>query len=414
MKKQFFLAISLGIIYSTIAQQPKKPAATKKPVTITKTSKPKAITPVKKVEQELILNSKIKTPSGLQVTLKEKGKGKRAEAGQTVKVHYTGTLLDGKKFDSSRDRGEPFEFSLGAGQVIKGWDEGIAMLHIGDRAVLEIPAALGYGNQDMGSIPPNSTLLFDVELVDIVMPFDLTRSDIQTTASGLKYYYLNKGNGRKPETGNRVTVHYTGYLTNGKKFDSSRDRNQPFVFKTGENRVIKAWEEGISMLGAGDHAIFICPPNIAYGERAMGPIPANSTLVFDVELLDVTEAAKPQPFDIAGKEVITTQSGLKYIICTKGNGTKVETGKTATFHYTGYLPDGKIFDSSLDRESPIKMPCGAKGGIKGLDEVLALMQAGDKFHVIIPPSLAYGKEGFAGMIGPDATLTFDVEMLKVE
>lgn len=91
------------------------------------------------------------------------------KAGETVLVHYTGTLTSGVKFDSSRDRGEPFPFALGAGRVIKGWDEGIAKLHVGDQAILVIPASLGYGKRGAGNgeIPPDATLIFIVELVDI-------------------------------------------------------------------------------------------------------------------------------------------------------------------------------------------------------------------------------------------------------
>ena len=84
-----------------------------------------------------------------------------------MKVHYTGTLLNGTKFDSSRDRKEPFEFTLGKGQVIKGWDEGIAKMKVGGKATLVIPSSLGYAERDMGTIPPYSTLVFDVELLDV-------------------------------------------------------------------------------------------------------------------------------------------------------------------------------------------------------------------------------------------------------
>jgi peptidylprolyl isomerase len=94
------------------------------------------------------------------------GDGPAAEAGQTVTVHYTGFLLNGKKFDSSRDRDEPFQFQLGVGQVIKGWDEGVAGMKPGGKRKLIIPAALGYGARGAGGvIPPNAELVFDVELM---------------------------------------------------------------------------------------------------------------------------------------------------------------------------------------------------------------------------------------------------------
>ncbi|HSZ73036.1 MAG TPA: FKBP-type peptidyl-prolyl cis-trans isomerase [Cytophagaceae bacterium] len=110
----------------------------------------------------------VKQPSGLYYVQTQAGKGKKAEAGKTVSVHYTGRLLNGTKFDSSVDRNAPFDFGLGQGQVIKGWDEGIALMSVGEKGILLIPSALGYGTRGAGgSIPPNSVLIFDVELLDV-------------------------------------------------------------------------------------------------------------------------------------------------------------------------------------------------------------------------------------------------------
>lgn len=109
----------------------------------------------------------ITTASGLKYVIVEKGKGAIPKAGQQITAHYHGLLTDGKKFDSSFDRGQPFQFTLGRGQVIKGWDEGFQLLPVGTKAVLIIPAALGYGERGAGaSIPPNSTLVFHVESID--------------------------------------------------------------------------------------------------------------------------------------------------------------------------------------------------------------------------------------------------------
>nr|WP_242035688.1 MULTISPECIES: FKBP-type peptidyl-prolyl cis-trans isomerase [unclassified Leptolyngbya] len=110
----------------------------------------------------------VTTDSGLKYTDEVEGTGAMPEAGQTVFVHYTGTLEDGTKFDSSRDRNQPFSFRLGAGQVIRGWDEGIASMRVGGQRRLIIPPELGYGARGAGGvIPPNATLIFDVELLRI-------------------------------------------------------------------------------------------------------------------------------------------------------------------------------------------------------------------------------------------------------
>ena len=109
-----------------------------------------------------------KTESGLRYQFIQRGNGKKAENGKTVSVHYTGQLEDGKVFDSSYTRKKPIEFPLGRGNVIEGWDEGIALLHVGDKARFVIPSHLGYGSRGAGgAIPPNATLIFDVELMDV-------------------------------------------------------------------------------------------------------------------------------------------------------------------------------------------------------------------------------------------------------
>ena len=110
----------------------------------------------------------IELPSGLQYKVIKEGTGDSPDDNDMVSVHYTGTLTDGKKFDSSRDRGQPFQFKIGVGQVIKGWDEGVMSMKVGGRRKLIIPPDLGYGARGAGDvIPPNATLIFDVELLEV-------------------------------------------------------------------------------------------------------------------------------------------------------------------------------------------------------------------------------------------------------
>ncbi len=158
----------------------------------------------------------------------EKGSGPQAEAGDTVAVHYIGTLhADGTEFDNSHKRGDPIKFPLGQGRVIQGWDIGIAKMNVGGKATLIIPPELGYGSRGAGgAIPSNATLKIEVGLVRVEKPRKPTivdSIDYTTTASGLKFVDLEEGTGPVPTPMQKVAVHYTGWLEDGSIFDSSLD-----------------------------------------------------------------------------------------------------------------------------------------------------------------------------------------------
>jgi peptidylprolyl isomerase len=229
----------------------------------------------------------------------EEGEGEAPEEGSIVSVHYVGTLEDGTEFDNSYERGQPIQFALGQGMVIPGWDQGIAMMKEGGQARLIIPPALAYGEQGAGGvIPPNATLTFEVELVDVSPapppppeePTDVAEDDYTVTEEGVQYYDIEEGDGATPEAGQPVTVHYTGWLTDGTRFDSSLSRGVPVTFVYGVGQVIPGWDVGLADMQVGGVRQMVIPPEQAYGEQgAGGVIPPNATLIFEVELVEIPE-----------------------------------------------------------------------------------------------------------------------------
>ena len=161
----------------------------------------------------------------------------------------------------------------------------------GEKRTFIIPPELAYGERKTGNIPPNSTLVFEVELFSIEKAFVDTDFALpgreEVTESGLRMIIHKKGDGEIAKAGQTVYVHYTGLLETGKKFDSSHDRGQPFSFILGQGRVIKGWEEALSLMKPGEKRTLIIPPELGYGERLAGPIPANSILIFEIELVKI-------------------------------------------------------------------------------------------------------------------------------
>jgi len=231
--------------------------------------------------------------SGLQYIEIQAGDGPAPQAGEVVAVHYTGTLTDGTVFDSSVERGVPFQFPLGRGMVIPGWDEGIALMKVGGKARLIIPPELAYGESGAGGvIPPNATLIFEVELVSILPgspdnPTEVAEADYVTTDSGLKYYDLEVGDGLTPQAGQQVLVHYTAWLGDGTKIDSSLDQGQPIAFVLGAGQVLPGWDEGVATMKVGGKRQLVVPPALAFGDEGAGEvIPPGATLIFEMELVD--------------------------------------------------------------------------------------------------------------------------------
>ena len=224
-----------------------------------------------------------KTASGLATKVLQKGTGDRKPtSNEMVTVNYTGWTTDGKMFDSSVVRGRPNVFSVGG--VIKGFSEGLQMMVVGEKRRLWIPEPLAY----QGKRDPRGMLVFDVELLEITAdpaapPADVAGppADARKTPSGLAYKVIRPGKGtRNPTSRSQVTVHYTGWTTDGKMFDSSVKRGSPASF--GLDQVIKGWTEGVQLMVEGEKTRFWIPQRLAYEGKPGAPA---GMLVFDIELI---------------------------------------------------------------------------------------------------------------------------------
>jgi peptidylprolyl isomerase len=231
-------------------------------------------------------------------------------------------------------------------------------------------------------------------------------SDASKTSSGLASKVLKPGTGKThPAPADHVTVHYTGWTTDGRMFDTSAG-NPPVSFPL--DRVIKGWTEGVQLMVAGETRRFWIPEAIAYG----GKREPRGMLVFDVELISFKPAPAPPtvPSDVKAppSDAKRTASGLAYKVQTPGKGTRRPGARSeVTVHYSGWTTDGKMFDSSVTRGEPSTFPLDRV--ISGWTEGLQLMVEGEKTRFWIPENLAYqGKQAPYGM------LVFDVELIRIQ
>lgn len=238
-------------------------------------------------------------------------------------------------------------------------------------------------------------------------------ADAEKTASGLASRVLTPGTGsEKPGPRDKVTVHYSGWTTNGQLFDSSVARGETISFPL--NGVIKGWTEGLQLMVTGEKRRFWIPAELAYGENPGGGRPGGM-LVFDVELFEFQKAPEPPqtPEDVAGPpaEAEKTASGLCSKVLSKGSGSKNPSATSMVeVHYSGWTTKGELFDSSVLRGESIAFPLN--GVIKGWTEGVQLMVEGEKRRFWIPANLAYGENPGNG--APGGMLVFDVELLEIK
>ncbi|MCC6407972.1 MAG: FKBP-type peptidyl-prolyl cis-trans isomerase [Planctomycetes bacterium] len=362
----------------------------------------------------------VTTASGLKYSVLVQGTGTRkAKVGDVAKVHYTGWTTDGNSFDTSMKRGVPLDVQVGRGGVIAGWDEVLQLMEVGTKVKVTIPPALGYGEAGKGAkIPGNATLIFEMEMVALTaMPeFRPARPEAtKTTPSGLKYEVLVEGQGELFDATAIYDLKYALWNTSGKLLTCTEAGGAPLHF-TLANSPMDFLKEAVPMLKVGSRYRLEVPPALCFGARDQGPdLPPNSITVWEIELTGMAKPLPLPPFALTPDDkMVKTASGLGYEVLREGTGPQAGQGKTVSVHYAGWLTTGGApFDSSYERAEPFKLRLPG-GVIKGWNEGLALMREGSMYRFTIPAALAYGPRGSPPDIGPNATLIFVIEMLKVE
>ena len=227
---------------------------------------------------------------GLQVQDLVVGDGVEVVPGSDVMVHYTGMLADGTVFDSSVDRGQTFGFSVGAGQVIAGWDQGLVGMKVGGKRRLEIPAALAYGDRAAGAIPPGSTLYFEIELFDVAaprIPPEAQRAEVGKVRSrkGVGYADVELGTGDKPKKGERVCVDLAVWV-DGALADHTYDKPSCWWFRYDHSLVMPGLTIGLKGMRAGGVRQLHVPAELTKASSRSLDIEPGSVVVIDVELVE--------------------------------------------------------------------------------------------------------------------------------
>ena len=329
-------------------------------------------TPEPTKEAPKLTDAATTTDSGLRYEDTVEGEGEAAVFGNEVTVNYSGYLTDGTLFDSSVGV-QPFTFTIGAGRVIKGWEEGLIGMKKGGQRLLEIPGDLAYGEQGAQIIPPNATLIFEIEMVDFraqLTPAEV--SSYETTENNVEYAILTEGTGDPISRNDLVTFNFNAWRGDGILFDSSTQAGQPAQFTLGTSG-LDGLDEGMEGMKVGEKRQIKIPPEMAYGADGAGDvIPPNDTIIFEIELVEAVVSPKLS----LAEEFITTESGLEYAIIQEGTGDPAETGDGVSVNYSGYLEDGTLFDSSIPREQPLIVVLGQGSVIPGWEEGLLGMKKG--------------------------------------
>lgn len=355
---------------------------------------------------------------GIEVLNEETGSGTAVTEEDIVLFHFRITMQDGSEVGSSHNAGSGQTVRLGQGELpLAGWEESMIGMREGGKRTVRIPSDMAFGEEGVeGVIPPNEDLTLELEILEILeepVAWEYDEQDIQTTESGLQYVIHEEGSGDKIGDNVRARVHYSGYLqSDGSMFFSTRLSGMPDDYQTGIDDFFDGFNEAIPEMREGERRTLIIPSHLAFAEMGIqGLVPPGADIIMDVEVESIVTS--PEPWGYNEEDIESTSSGLQYVVQIEGDGEQPNTGDEISVHYSGYLEDGTMFDSSKMRDQPFNFTVGMGQVIRGWDEGLLDMQEGERRTLIIPYNLAYGEEGRPPTIPPRATLIFDVELISV-
>lgn len=368
----------------------------------------------------VVLTGSITTQDGLQYLEEVPGDGPSPEVGDVVVMNYKVSLPDGTELYNTFKSNQTSSAVWGHHQLLPGWEEGIGLMKQGGKAKFVLPPELAFGAQGNDSVPPNSQIIMEVELVSVKpapMPVSVTPDQLKSMENGEQYYDISVGDGTEAISGTTVTTEYTIWVsgTTSDEFIVSSETSQPATFVVGHgNKVFAGWEQGVIGMKAGGERLLIIPPELALGAPGSGLIPANATLIMQIKLTDVqmlrtATIINPQSY-------VRLPYSLMYYDLREGTGITPTVGSTVVLNYVGWLLDGTQFDSSYDRGKPFTYVYGKGNVIMGWDMGIASMKVGGKRQIVIPPLLAYGETGMGGSLNipPDSVLILEVELLEVK
>lgn len=338
---------------------------------------------------------------GLQKKILRKGNSwKTPSLGDEIQVHYSVCLEDGAvHLDSSRNHGKPFTFKLGQCEVIKGWDEGIATMKKGERAILTIPPELAYGETGCPpSIPPNSTLVFDIELLSWNAIRDITED------GGILKKIVQEGEGwTTPKEFDEVVVKYNARLENGTIVSKSEEEIE---FCVSNGHLCPAMSKAVKTMRKGEKAelsvkfSYGCRETEKFSDQIDSGFPQNSNLIIDLELISWKSVT-----DITGDKKV-----LKKIVRDGEGFERPNEGSKAKVIYTGKLEDGTLIDRNGSDEVPFEYTCFEEQINEGLDRAVMTMRKGEQAIVTVSSDFLHGYQD-VGFVSAGSALIYEVELI---